>query len=181
MLTTSLHLWASEQAERLGRTEGLCDNMNTQLHPSQPASLVSGSRNRVESRELVRPEPSHKHHDKLALGSRAFDDVVGAVGGCFRAERHELVFSHRHNLLTSNRGTPFHSSLIRAEVSASMIRVTRPPSIIVWSGTGIQVPRRFPPPSAPFLVCISSSTPALTTEPMVCATKTTLHPLVHHG
>jgi hypothetical protein len=130
-LTTSLHLWASEQAERFERTKRLCDNMDAQLHPSHPAVLASGSRNRVESRELVRPEPSRKQYDKLALGSRASDDVVGAVGGCFRAERHELVFSHRHNLLTSNRDAPFHISLMRAEVSALIIRVMRPPSIIV--------------------------------------------------
>lgn len=143
--------------------------MNAQLHPSPPALLASGSRNRIESRELVRTEPCHKQHDKLALGSRASDDVVGAVGGCFRAERHELVFSHRHNLLTSNRGTPFHTSLMRAEGLALFIRVMRPPSIFEWSGSGIQVPRRFPSPPAPFLVCISCHILALNDEPLVRA------------
>jgi hypothetical protein len=127
--------------------------MNAQLHPSHPALLASGMRNRVESRELVRPEPSHKQYDKLALGSRASDDIVGAVGGGFRAERHERLFSHRHNLLTSNRGTPFRTSLMRAEVSALIIRVMRPPSIMVRSGTSVQVPRRFPYPPVPFWVC----------------------------
>jgi len=155
--------------------------MNAQLHPSHPALLASGSRNRVESRELVRPGPPHKQYDELALGSRASDDVVGAVGGGFRAERHELVFSHRHDLLTSNRGTPFHTSLMRAEVSALIIRVMRPPSIIVWSGTGIQVPRNFPFPPAPLLVYPSSRNLGFDSERLVRATYSPLEPLLRHG
>jgi hypothetical protein len=111
--------------------------MNAQLHPSYPMSLQVGSRNLVQRREVVRLELSHKHYDKLALGSRASDDVVGAIGGGFRAEHHEQVFSHRHSLLRSNRGTPFHISLTRAEVQALITRVMRPPSIIGWFDLGI--------------------------------------------
>lgn len=145
--------------------------MDARPHPSRLASLANGSRNRVESRELVRSEPPHKQYNKLALGSRASDDVVGAVGGCFRAEYYELIFSHRHNLLTPNRGTPSYTSLMRAEASTLIIRVMRPPSIIVGSGTGIQVPKeRDPFPPAPYLVYPSSRNPGFDFERLVCVT-----------
>lgn len=153
--------------------------MNAQIHP-HPASLASGLRNHIESRELVRTEPCHKQYDELALGGRASDDVVGAVGGCIRAGRHELVFCHRHNLLTSNRGTPFHTSLMRAESLALSIRVMRPLSIFGRPGTGIQVPRRF----ISLLYCSWSASCrilALNDEDLICAISTLTRPLLLHG
>lgn len=57
--------------------------------------------------ELVRPVPLHCETD---VGSKAPGDIVGAIGGRFRAEHRELLFSHRHTLLTANRTTPAHTS-----------------------------------------------------------------------
>lgn len=57
--------------------------------------------------ELVRPVPLHYESD---LGSKEFGDDVGAVGGRLRAEHCELLFSHRHTLLTPNRTTPAYNS-----------------------------------------------------------------------
>ena len=69
----------------------------------------------METSDMVRPEPFHQHYYQYVPGSRASGDIVGAVGGCFRAEHCELVFSHRHTLLTSNRITPPSLAFAQAE------------------------------------------------------------------
>ena len=124
-------IYWSKQVElklELGAQSGYATAIIPNEHPQLRHFLGRCGRRTIK---LVRPVQRHQQTCKFGLGNRTSDDIVGAVGGRFRAEHREQVFSHRHTLLTSNHTTPtcLHQPP-RAEVrivSALIMRVMRPP------------------------------------------------------